>query len=198
MNPDKISNEDYVVDNDEIMEDVTQEKNAENDKDQQEIEKMESLLQEMYETDFMSLQLEEKQTQLAGKRKKLHDETFMAFLAHAGDAKALMCLLKNFTTMDTQEILTKHECMFPVNKYENDYDKRVLAIQDLLKNRDNLNNVPFVKWLVKGCCTTKHMIHVLHFGHVPIVERLVEGLGAFNHMKLDRSVRETSCHVHGR
>ena len=45
--PDKISNEDYVVDNDEIMEDVTQEKNAENDKDQQEIEKMENLLQEM-------------------------------------------------------------------------------------------------------------------------------------------------------
>ena len=43
MNPDKISNEDYVVDNDEIMEDVTQEKNAENDKDQQEIEKMENL-----------------------------------------------------------------------------------------------------------------------------------------------------------
>ena len=88
MNPDKISNEDYVVDNDEIMEDVTQEKNAENDKDQQEIEKMESLLQEMYETDFMSLQLEEKQTQLAGKRKKLHDETFMAFLAHAGDGRS--------------------------------------------------------------------------------------------------------------
>ena len=44
MNPDKISNEDYVVDNDEIMEDVTQETNAENDKDQQEIEKMENLL----------------------------------------------------------------------------------------------------------------------------------------------------------
>ena len=42
--PDKISNEDYVVDNDEIMEDVTQETNAENDKDQQEIEKMENLL----------------------------------------------------------------------------------------------------------------------------------------------------------
>ena len=50
MNPDKISNEDYVVDNDEIMEDVTQEKNAENDKDQQEIEKMEKLLQEMYDS----------------------------------------------------------------------------------------------------------------------------------------------------
>ena len=33
--PDEISNEDYVVDSDEIMEDVTQEKNAENDKDQQ-------------------------------------------------------------------------------------------------------------------------------------------------------------------
>ena len=113
MNPDKISNEDYVVDSDEIMEDVTQEKNAENDKDQQEIEKMENLLQEMYETDFMSLQLEEKQTQLAGKRKKLHDETFMAFLAHAGDAKALMCLLKNFATMDTQGILTKHRASLP-------------------------------------------------------------------------------------
>ena len=90
--PDKISNEDYVVDSDEIMEDATQETNTQNDKDEQEIEKMESLLQEMYETDFMSLQLEEKQTQLAGKRKKLHDETFMAFLAHAGDAKALLCL----------------------------------------------------------------------------------------------------------
>ena len=139
MNPDKISNEDYVVDDDKIMEDATQETNTQNDKDEQEIEKMESLLQEMYETDFMSLQLEEKQTQLAGKRKKLHDEAFMAFLAHGGDAKALMCLLKNFATMDTQGILTKHEYMFPVNKYENDYDKRVLAIQDLLKNRDNLN-----------------------------------------------------------
>ena len=88
--PDEISNEDYVVDSDEIMEDVTQETNAENDKDQQEIEKMENLLQEMYETDFMSLQLEEKQTQLAGKRKKLHDEAFMVFLAHAGDAKAYL------------------------------------------------------------------------------------------------------------
>ena len=139
MNPDKISNEDYVVDSDEIMEDATQETNTQNDKDEQEIEKMESLLQEMYETDFMSLQLEEKQTQLAGKRKKLHDEAFMAFLAHGGDAKALLCLLNNFATMNTQDILTKHECMFPVNKYENDYDKRVLAIQDLLKNRDNLN-----------------------------------------------------------
>ena len=32
--PDEISNEDYVVDSDEIMEDVTQETNAENDKDQ--------------------------------------------------------------------------------------------------------------------------------------------------------------------
>ena len=63
----------------------------------------------------------------------------MAFLAHGGDAKALLCLLENFATMNTQDILTKHECMFPVNKYENDYDKRVLAIQDLLKNRDNLN-----------------------------------------------------------
>ena len=56
--PDKISNEDYVVDSDEIMEDATQETNTQNDKDEQEIEKMESLLQEMYETDFMSLQLE--------------------------------------------------------------------------------------------------------------------------------------------
>ena len=52
--PDKISNEDYVVDSDEIMEDATQETNTQNDKDEQEIEKMESLLQEMYETDFMS------------------------------------------------------------------------------------------------------------------------------------------------
>ena len=121
MNPGKISNEDYVVDSDEIMEDATQETNTQNDKD--ELEKMEGLLQEMYETDFMSLQLEEKQTQLAGKRKKLHDETFMAFLAHAGDAKALMCLLKNFATMNTQDILTKHEYMFPVNKYENDYER---------------------------------------------------------------------------
>ena len=75
--PDKISNEDYVVDSDEIMEDATQETNTQNDKDEQEIEKMESLLQEMYETDFMSLQLEEKQTQLAGKRKKLHDEALV-------------------------------------------------------------------------------------------------------------------------
>ena len=38
MNPDKISNEDYVVDNDEIMEDATQETNTRNDKDEQEIE----------------------------------------------------------------------------------------------------------------------------------------------------------------
>ena len=45
--PDKISNEDYVVDSDEIMEDATQETNTQNDKDQQEIEKMENLLQEM-------------------------------------------------------------------------------------------------------------------------------------------------------
>ena len=63
MNPDEISNEDYVVDSDEIMEDATQETNTQNDKDEQEIEKMENLLQEMYETDFMSLQLEEKQTE---------------------------------------------------------------------------------------------------------------------------------------
>ena len=42
MNPDKISNEDYVVDNDEIMEDATQETNTQNDKDEQEIEKMKS------------------------------------------------------------------------------------------------------------------------------------------------------------
>ena len=53
--PDKISNEDYVVDSDEIMEDATQETNTQNDKDEQEIEKMESLLQEMYETDFHAM-----------------------------------------------------------------------------------------------------------------------------------------------
>ena len=39
--PDKISNEDYVVDSDEIMEDATQETNTQNDKNEQEIEKME-------------------------------------------------------------------------------------------------------------------------------------------------------------
>ena len=33
--PDKISNEDYVVDSDEIMEDATQETNTQNDKDEQ-------------------------------------------------------------------------------------------------------------------------------------------------------------------
>ena len=87
MNPDKISNEDYVVDNDEIMEDATQETNTQNDKDEQEIEKMESLLQEMYETDFMSLQLEEKQTQLAGKRKKLQGHQFMMM----SPVKCLQC-----------------------------------------------------------------------------------------------------------
>ena len=38
MNPGKISNEDYVVDSDEIMEDATQETNTQNDKDEQEIE----------------------------------------------------------------------------------------------------------------------------------------------------------------
>ena len=32
--PDKISNEDYVVDSDEIMEDATQETNTQNDKDE--------------------------------------------------------------------------------------------------------------------------------------------------------------------
>ena len=37
MNPDEISNEDYVVDSDEIMEDATQETNTQNDK---EIEKL--------------------------------------------------------------------------------------------------------------------------------------------------------------
>ena len=28
--------------------------------------------------------------------------------------------------------------------------------------------------LVEGCCAFKHTPHILHFGHVPVVERLVE------------------------
>ena len=71
--PDKISNEDYVVDSDEIMEDATQETNTQNDKDEQEIEKMESLLQEMYETDFMSLPQPEDELRRADGKAR-HDE----------------------------------------------------------------------------------------------------------------------------
>ena len=37
--PDKISNEDYVVDSDEIMEDATQETNTQNDKDEHSIQR---------------------------------------------------------------------------------------------------------------------------------------------------------------
>ena len=31
-----------------------------------------------------------------------------------------------------------------------------------------------VERLVEGGCVRKHIIHILHFGHVPFVERLVE------------------------
>ena len=30
---------------------------------------------------------------------------------------------------------------------------------------------------VEGGCVRKHIIHILHFGHVPFVERLVDDIG---------------------
>ena len=35
-------------------------------------------------------------------------------------------------------------------------------------------HVPLVERLVEGLCVLKHKVHILYFGHVPIVKRLVE------------------------
>ena len=39
----------------------------------------------------------------------------------------------------------------------------------------HFGHVPIVERLVEGPCSIKHPGHIRHIGHVPIVERLVEG-----------------------
>ena len=44
-----------------------------------------------------------------------------------------------------------------------------------------IGHVPFVERLVEGVCVPKHTSHSLHVGHVPLVERLVEGVCVSKH-----------------
>ena len=42
--------------------------------------------------------------------------------------------------------------------------------------------------LVEGVCVPKHLVHIRHFGHVPLVERLVEGSCVLKHIPHIRHV----------
>ena len=46
--------------------------------------------------------------------------------------------------------------------------------------------------LVEGGCVPKHMVHIRHIGHVPIIERLVKGVCA---EKQTRHIRHIIGHV---
>ena len=39
----------------------------------------------------------------------------------------------------------------------------------------HIGHVPLVERLVEGVCIKKHTFHIRHTGHVPIIERMVEG-----------------------
>ena len=43
----------------------------------------------------------------------------------------------------------------------------------------HFGHVPIVERLVEGACACKHPAYIRHFGHVPFVERLVEGAYGF-------------------
>ena len=45
----------------------------------------------------------------------------------------------------------------------------------------HVGHVPIVERLVERICGFKHLMHLMHFGHVPIVERLVERACAIKH-----------------
>ena len=45
----------------------------------------------------------------------------------------------------------------------------------------HIGHVPIIERLVEGSCAFKHTVHINHFGHVPLIERLVEGPCACKH-----------------
>ena len=47
--------------------------------------------------------------------------------------------------------------------------------------------VPFVERLIEGFCQVKHLGHILHIGHVPIIERLVIKKSRAGHSDSDYS-----------
>ena len=48
--------------------------------------------------------------------------------------------------------------------------------------RHVVGHVPIVERLVEGDCTLKHTIHISNIGHVPLIERLVEGGCVIKHL----------------
>jgi hypothetical protein len=74
---------------------------------------------------------------------------------------------------------------------ENNASSSKCAPKHILHIR-HFGNVPIVERLVEGPCVPKHLSHILHFGHVPIVEGLVKRGCAIKHTIHIRHVRNVT------
>ena len=115
-NSEEILTQETHAENEEMMEEGNDEYNQTTGLDtvrfvptiiQAHLKSMNNLLKDMFETDFMNLQVEGKQSQLKTKRKRIHDRDFLAYLAQNNNACGIMALTMRLSSRRHSVIATR-------------------------------------------------------------------------------------------